>query len=264
MHLSSVHTRMQAPVREAQRELPAPIILYITRFPDFRATGNASPFPRAFKIQNKRTTDIVERMAMNMSMAIGKRQIVLATLVVALGAAVFVNWYYTKPDAERANTGVTISEQATQAAGNLGDALLVNSSTIASEGSTKASDTQQAQAGAEEEYFAQARLNRSTAHDEAAEALNKVIEDSSASAEAVKLATEELAELSNAIKLEADIENLIHAKIGSSCVVVIGNATAQVVIGKGVLTDTILVQIKEIVLNQTGFSVDKITVIEAK
>lgn len=30
-----------------------------------------------------------------------KRQIVLATLVVALGAAVFVNWYYTKPDAEK-------------------------------------------------------------------------------------------------------------------------------------------------------------------
>lgn len=55
-----------------------------------------------------------------MSMSIGKRQIVLATLVVALGAAVFVNWYYTKPDAEKANTGVTVTEEVTQAAGNLG------------------------------------------------------------------------------------------------------------------------------------------------
>ena len=51
-----------------------------------------------------------------MSMSIGKRQIVLATLVVALGAAVFVNWYYTKPDAEKANTGVTVTEEVTQAA----------------------------------------------------------------------------------------------------------------------------------------------------
>lgn len=199
-----------------------------------------------------------------MSISIGKRQIVLATLVVALGAAVFVNWYYTKPDAEKANTGVTVTEQATQAAGNLGDALLVNSSTASSKDSTQESKAQQAQAQAEDEYFAQARLNRSTAHDKAVEALKKTIEDSKASSEAVKTATQELATLSKAIKLEADTENLINAKIGSPCVVVIGSNTAQVVVGKGVLKDNVTVQIKEIVLKQTGFSVENITIMEAK
>ncbi len=199
-----------------------------------------------------------------MSMMIGKRQIVLATLVVALGAAVFVNWYYTKPDAEKANTGVTVSEQATQAAGNLGDALLVNSSTASSKDDTQESKAEQAQAKVEDEYFAQARLNRSTAHDKAAEELKKTIEDSKASSEAVKTATQELGELSKAIKLEADTENLINAKIGSPCVVVIGNKTAQVVVGKGVLKDDVLVQIKEIVLKQTGFSVENVTIMEAK
>lgn len=199
-----------------------------------------------------------------MSMMIGKRQIVLATLVVALGAAVFVNWYYTKPDAEKANTGVTVSEQATQAAGNLGDALLVNSSTASSKDGTQESKVEQAQAKVEDEYFAQARLNRSTAHDKAAEELKKTIEDSKASSEAVKTATQELGELSKAIKLEADTENLINAKIGSPCVVVIGNKTAQVVVGKGVLKDDVLVQIKEIVLKQTGFSVENVTIMEAK
>ena len=199
-----------------------------------------------------------------MSMMIGKRQIVLATLVVALGAAVFVNWYYTKPDAEKANTGVTVSEQATQAAGNLGDALLVNSSTASSKDGTQESKAEQAQAKVEDEYFAQARLNRSTAHDKAAEELKKTIEDSKAFSEAVKTATQELGELSKAIKLEADTENLINAKIGSPCVVVIGNKTAQVVVGKGVLKDDVLVQIKEIVLKQTGFSVENVTIMEAK
>ena len=165
-----------------------------------------------------------------MSMSIGKRQIVLATLVVALGAAVFVNWYYTKPDAEKANTGVTVTEEVTQAAGNLGDALLVNSSSVSSQSNTKETKAQQAQAQVEDEYFAQARLNRSTAHD----------------------------------KLEADTENLINAKIGSPCVVVIGSNTAQVVVGKGVLKDAITVQIKEIVLKQTGFSVENVTIMEAK
>lgn len=199
-----------------------------------------------------------------MSISIGKRQIVLATLVVALGAAVFVNWYYTKPDAEKANTGVTVTEQATQAAGNLGDALLVNSSTASSKDSTQESKAQQAQAQAEDEYFAQARLNRSTAHDKAVEALKKTIEDSKASSEAVKTATQELGALSKAIKLEADTENLINAKIGSPCVVVIGSNTAQVVVGKGILKDNVTVQIKEIVLKQTGFSVENITIMEAK
>lgn len=112
-------------------------------------------------------------MVISMSMSIGKRQIVLATLVVALGAAVFVNWYYTKPDAEKANTGVTVTEQVSQAAGNLGDALLVNSSSVSSQDNTKETKAQQAQAKVEDEYFAQARLNRSTAHDKAAEALKK-------------------------------------------------------------------------------------------
>lgn len=204
----------------------------------------------------------MERMDISMSMSFGKRQIVLATLVVALGAAVFVNWYYTKPDAEKANIGVTVSEQASQAAGNLGDALLVNSSSHSNKGSTQESKAPQAKA--EDEYFAQARLNRSTAHDKASEALKKTINDSKSSAEAVKTATEELGELSKAIKLEADTENLINAKIGSSCVVVIGGKTAQVVVGKGVLKDNVPVQIKEIVLKQTGFSVENITIMEAK
>ena len=60
----------------------------------------------------------------------------------------------------------------------------------------------------------------------------KTIEDSKSSSEAVKTATQELGELSKAIKLEADTENLINAKIGSPCVVVIGSNTAQVVVGK--------------------------------
>ena len=122
-----------------------------------------------------------------MSMSIGKRQIVLATLVVALGAAVFVNWYYTKPDAEKANTGVTVTEEVTQAAGNLGDALLVNSSSVSSQSNTKETKAQQAQAQVEDEYFAQARLNRSTAHDKGGRSAQKnQLKDSKSSSEAVK------------------------------------------------------------------------------
>ena len=84
-------------------------------------------------------------------------------------------------------------------------------------------------------YFASAKLRRSSAHDEASETLNKVIKDSSSDASAVKEATEALKALSNAIKLEGDIEALIKAKTGGDCVVIINNNSAEVIVAKGAL-----------------------------
>ncbi len=43
-------------------------------------------------------------------MIIGKRQVLLSALVLALGAAVFVNWYYTKPDKVSAGGGLPSSD----------------------------------------------------------------------------------------------------------------------------------------------------------
>ena len=56
-----------------------------------------------------------------MSMFIKKRQFLAATLVVALAAAVTVNWYYSKYDPKVSEPSST--EESVQ--GNLGDSLLV-------------------------------------------------------------------------------------------------------------------------------------------
>lgn len=154
-------------------------------------------------------------------MVVRKRQIIAAALVLALGSAVFINWYYNRPSVKSAvATG-------------------------------KSSD-----------YFASAKLRRNSAHDEASETLNKVIKDSSSDASAVKEATEALKALSNAIKLEGDIEALIKAKTGGDCVVIINNNSAEVIAAKGALNDMVILQIKEIVLKQTGFSAENITIVE--
>ena len=124
-------------------------------------------------------------------MIIKRRQLLLATLIVALGAAVFVNWYYTKPSVETSgNTAATnsVSDEEKQGA-NLGDARYVISSDV-----TLDDAAAQAQAS---EYFASAKLRRKTAHDEAAEALNDIIKDGSSNSEAVKQATAALKELSD-------------------------------------------------------------------
>ena len=189
-------------------------------------------------------------------MVIKKRQLLLATLIVALGAAVFVNWYYTKPDIESAgNTAATsgVSGEAQEGA-NLGDARYVISSDVALE-----DEVAQAQAS---EYFASAKLRRQTAHDEAAEALNDIIKDGSSNTEAVKDATAALKELADCMTLESDIENLISAKVGCENLVILNKGNAEIIVENGSLDDVTVVQIKEIAVKQTGYTADKIILIE--
>lgn len=188
-----------------------------------------------------------------------KRQVLMAALVVALGAAVFVNWYYTKqPQTVQTNSPVSSTQQNTEnqeaaTAGNLGDAQFVSGTLPSSENKTD-----------EPEYFVQAKLDRTVAHDKAKETLQQTIDSSTADAESKKAASEALEKLSANIKKETDTENLIKAKISSGCVVVIDNSKAQVIVEKGKLNDTVVLQIKEIVIQQTGFTVENITIIEAK
>lgn len=189
-------------------------------------------------------------------MIIRKRQLLLATLIIALAAAVFVNWYYTRPDVESA--GVSASETTTapqvQEGANLGDARYVISTDTALEDAP-------AQAKANE-YFAGAKLRRQTAHDEAAEALNDIIKDSSSSESVAKQAGEVLEELANSISLESDIENLISAKVGCENLVILNQGNAEIIVENGSLDDVAIVKIKEIAVEQTGYPVENISITE--
>lgn len=175
-----------------------------------------------------------------MSKTISKKQIIFAGLLIALCAAVYVNWYYTKPISE-INDGAA---KETTEAQNLGEAQYVN-------------------AAGSEDYFDSAKLNRSKAHADAQDALNKVIESDSADEESKAQAREKLNALAQNIQNEADIENLITAKTSGQVLVSIGD-TVEVILEKGTLNDTTALQIKEIVVNKTQISAEKITLVEAK
>lgn len=182
-------------------------------------------------------------------MIVKKRQLIAATLVAALGAALFVNWYFTKPETKSASgtvsTTVINSNAKTEGDGvALGDAQLVNSSS--------------------NDYFTEAKLKRDQAHDDALESLNDIIKDSSSNEDAVASARKMLEQLSSAIKLEADFENLITAKTSSKCLVIINENKIQVIVGKGVLNDTVSTQITDIILTQSDLFSENITLIEAK
>lgn len=181
-----------------------------------------------------------------MSIKFRKGQAAVFAMVLALGAAVFINWYYTSP--QKAPSQETVTTASSEKKQNLGDAQYV-SATAADEAV---------------ETFAQFSVERENAHAKAQESLEKIIKDPSSSEEAVKDAAKSLEELSSSIKRENDLETLINAKIGGKCIVIISDNTIKVVTQPGSLSDTITMQIKELILNQGGFSPENISIFEMK
>lgn len=198
-----------------------------------------------------------------MSMVLKKRQIVVSTLVLALGVAVFMNWYFAGSGAELKATS------ALDASKNLGDAQYVNATTqLSAEGMTSENKENLLQGEASSEsgsdYFAQVRLNRQVARDKAIEILKDVIGSAEASENAKAEAIAGAAVIASNVKLENDIESLVVAKGFADCVAVIEDGRVQVIVKGDKLLDSQILQIKEIVLKQTKVNVENIAIIEAK
>lgn len=182
-----------------------------------------------------------------MGMVVKKRHLIVATLTVALAAAIFVNWYYTKPQTAATSGKVektTVVSTNVEDEASLGDAQLVNATA--------------------KKYFSDSKIKRNEAHDEALEALNDIIKDSSSDSSAVSQAQKDLSEISRDIKLEADIENLISAKVGSDCLVIINGDKIEVILSKGIVNETVNTQIVDIILKQNEKFSENITIIETK
>ncbi|MBQ6266646.1 MAG: SpoIIIAH-like family protein [Clostridia bacterium] len=183
-------------------------------------------------------------------MIIKKRQLLMATLVLALAAAVFVNWYYTRPSVSTAANAESTTQAQAQDAANLGDAryVIATDVTLAQEEST--------------DYFAAARLRRRTAHDEAAETLNDVIKDESADPDAVKAATVKLQALADTLVREGDLENMITAKLDCDCLVILNGEQAEVIVPKGALDAVSVVKIRELCVNHADCTPASVTMTE--
>lgn len=174
------------------------------------------------------------------SRIIGRKQLLTFSLVFALGLAVFVNWYYTKPQ------GNTTEPEVTNEA-NLGDAQYVNSDLVETEN-----------------YFEAAEINRKKAHDSAKDYLSSIIADSTVDEDTKASAREKLTKISKQIKIENDIENLITAQTNSKCLVTYNDDSIEVVLPKDTLDDKSVIKIKDIIVSKTKLTADKITIIETK
>ncbi len=205
-------------------------------------------------------------------MLIKKRQVLTATLIIALCAAITVNWYFTKPEGSSVET--TGAEEAVT--GNLGDTLFVAGTAAVNktEGETEidvnGSKPTDVETESDEEnmdsaeYFSSAKLKRTQASDEIIDNIQKIIDnDSLDKSEKNKIAVI-LSDYQNDIKTQTDAENLISAKTGKECLVVINGDNCQVIMEKNTLNDTLILQITEIIEKNTDILPENLTIIELK
>ena len=178
-----------------------------------------------------------------MNIIIKRRQLILATLVVALGAAVFVNWYYTGNKAAPPTGEETTESEYVQ---NLGEAKYVNAS------------------GETADYFSEVKLNRQKSRDEALKKLNESLKNVKSSSEEAKEITKSVEELTAQIKTESDIEALISAKLASECVAVINEKSAQIVVAKDSLGEDAALQIIDIVSSNTDITAENIKITQSE
>ena len=107
-----------------------------------------------------------------MNMLIKRRQLIMAALVVALGSAVFVNWYFTSSEGDVKGESAPTNEYVQ----NLGEAKYVNSDKV---GTSDVIEKAEAAASKNTDYFASVKLKRTKAHDDALEKLKALLKESS-------------------------------------------------------------------------------------
>lgn len=223
---------------------------------------------------------------MKPSFILSKKHIILASLVLILGTAVYLNWSFSNQtgdldlttelageseaeetildgenneeellDAEDGENPELLAETegAEETSGeaenkkHLGDAELVSAKSIV-----------------DESYFMQARLDRDRGRDLSIATIGAILDDEELTEADKKEATEKAIALTDIIEAETRAENLIKAKGFSECMVYIGEDSASVVVKTDGLDEQTATQIKNIVVTETEIRGENVSITEIK
>ncbi len=177
---------------------------------------------------------------MKMSVILGKKQIVLASLVTILGIAVYLNYVF----ADTGSTDLLSASSAPSETENYGEAQLTSAEPV---------DTGS-------DYFESARLERRKARDEAIETLAQTLGADEMTDDEKELAAEKALQVSAQIESENKIETLVKAKGFTECLAYVDDGSARVIVQTDGLTAETANQIKNIIVEETGLSADCISV----
>ena len=170
---------------------------------------------------------------------IKKKYVALASLILMLSAAVYVNYLYTSGELDL----------VTDANKNYGDSILVDG-----------------EAGNVEtnvgEYFSAARLSRQQAREEAVQTIkNLYVSEETDDEQSVSL-NQKAEEIATNMELENKLESMIKAKGFNDCVVYISDEYADVMVETEGLLATEAALIKEAIIQETSVPVENISIVE--
>ena len=182
-------------------------------------------------------------------LGIGKKELMLFALVLALGAAIYLNWQFSPVPID------TPTSADAQENSGLGVAELVNSQYLEYVTDEQPSDNNTAAS-----VLSQARIDRQNSRDEAIGLLEDILSDSNTDAETKQQAVNEASVIARNMLEESDIESILRAKGIEDVVVCISSDSCSVMVTD--VQDYSLI-IQEAVMSQTDFTPDSINIIEA-
>lgn len=208
------------------------------------------------------------------------RKATAAVMVLALGAAVYLNWSFAREAPQNLTVaqtdGTAVETAAAAETAVVTDPLESAVETSAADSSVEEQATNKNYGEAQmvsvsqdsgTEFFEEARLSRSKSRDEALEALNEALKDTSVSEAEKKELTNKLSTQVNNITLETKLETLIKSKGFAECVVNLEGERANVTVmtENDALTAEEVAQIRDALMSQcTGLQAQNITIVEVK
>lgn len=201
-----------------------------------------------------------------------------AVLTLALGAAVYLNWSFSRGAPPSLLVSDTTADAVeTAAAAPITDPLAVEAAAGAEDAEASAVDDADKNYGEAQlvsvnqdsgtEFFESARLTRSKARDEALDTLKKSLKDASLTKEEKDALTAELSARISNITLETKLETLIKSKGFPDCVVNLEGSKANVTVmtENDALTAEEVTRVRDALLNQCkGLTAQDITIVEVK
>ena len=196
--------------------------------------------PIETKKEKKNVLDYVKGLkGKKFSFALKKKHIAVASMVLMLSAAVYINYLYAAGDLD----------DFIEAGKNYGDSILV-------EGNADEAITDAAA------YFSEARVARQQSRDEAVATIENLYGVAEEDTEDVSVLAEKANEIAANMELESKIESLIKAKGFTDCIVYISGDYADVMVQTEGLLPTEAAVIKEAIIQETSVPVENISIVE--
>lgn len=187
-----------------------------------------------------------------------KRTAVSAVVALLVCMAVYLNWSYQRGLDDSQSVSGEPDEIVSDEARLLGQLSEVVGDPTPDDNSSVSSNIQ--------EYFAQLRVTRQQARDEAIGVLETTTSDESVSLESKEVAVASISRLANTAVTEARIESLVLAKGYADCAVFLNDDSLSIVVApvEGGLQSEDAIRIKDIAVSETTVDVQNIRIIEAR